>query len=275
MRVKIILTLLSLFSLFHSCSDSDNATGSSSKGDSINRTHNQSHYFIPPPERIPPPAYPWEKDLVAHLPKITKEFFRCKGSSLNPERIEEKNDKTVLVIDCGGSDKHSLPLKDHREFIYPILINLFNHLQSKTGKRVVITSGHRCPDHNSYIDSSYSNSYSKHTIGAEVSFYVQGMEFQPQKIIDILLDYYSHNPEFNHKPEFSVFHRYKKYDTNVSTQPWYNKEVFLKLFKQDEGRNLDNRHPYPYISIQVRHDTDLNEKVRYSWEKADKNYLRR
>ena len=32
---------------------------------------------------------------------------------------------------------------------------------------------------------------------------------------------------------------------NVLIPPWYNKEILIKLFKKNEGRDLDNRHPYP------------------------------
>ena len=112
-------------------------------------------------------------------------------------------------------------------------------------------------------------------IGAEVSFFVQGMEDRPQEIVDILLDYYRNISPFRDKSELTEFYRYEKSDTNVSTKPWYNKEVFIKLFKSTEGRNFDNRHPYPYIAIQVRYDTEKNERVTYSWDKAYKNYLRK
>ena len=114
---------------------------------------------------------------------------------------------------------------------------------------MIITSGHRCPQHNTYVDPSYYNRTSKHLIGAEVSFYVQGMEYLAETIAHYLQDYY--HTHFD-RPDYAVFKRYEKNDTNVSTQPWYNKEIFIKLFKKDEGHNFDNRHPYPYVSIQVR-----------------------
>ncbi len=243
-------------------------------GEPISRG-NDERLAIPPPKQMPPPLYPWSDMRVSHLPMITKEFFRCKGSPLNPERAIERNGKTERISDCGGTDRHSLPLKEDREFIYPILITLLNHVQSKTQKRVVITSGHRCPEHNTYVDPSSQNSYSKHLIGAEVSFYVQGMENEPATIVDILADYYKNDSPFKDKEEYFPLQRYEKKDTNVSTPPWYNKEVFIKLFKREEGRNFDNRHPFPYLAIQVRYDADSNERVTYSWEKAYKNYLRR
>jgi hypothetical protein len=112
-------------------------------------------------------------------------------------------------------------------------------------------------------------------LGAEMSFYVQGMEYQPDKVITILMDYYAHTKEFQDLPEFRNFERYDKATTSVNTPPWYNKEIFIKLFMPAEGRNLDNRHPYPYVSVQVRFDRQTKENVTYSWEKAIKNYLRK
>lgn len=223
---------------------------------------------IPPLQMIPPTPYPWEKEKS--LPKITKEYFRCKGSSLNPIRSECISGQMVKHLDCGGCERHSLPLKDGKEFIYPILIDLLNHIQEKTGKRVVITSGHRCPDHNTYVDPFPLNQYSKHQIGAEVDFYVQGMENNPEALLNIIFAYYKNNP----KKEYAEFARYEKNDSGVSTPPWMNKEIFIKLYKSGEGRNLDNRHPYPYLSIQVRHDSAKNQRVSYSWDQAFSNFLR-
>lgn len=230
---------------------------------------------IPRQEKKPPWSYPWEDGTAAEVPKITKDFFRCKGSVLNPERVVTENGKTSRYADCGGFEKHSLPLREQKEFIYPVLLNLLNHVQNATGKRVVITSGHRCPAHNAYVDPSKQNVFSKHTLGAEVSFYVLGMEDRPLQVVEILKDYYRSNSRYQEQPEFLQFQRYEKEDTNVSTLPWFNKEVFIKYFKSNEGRDFDNRHPYPYISIQVRYDIDKGERVLYSWEAANKNILQR
>ncbi len=256
--MKAIICLL----LLCSCSSPDEPPAHHESGEYIYRNHNEYLFNPLPPEKVKLEPYPWEKDLVANLPKITKEFFRCKGSSLNPDRVIGTGEKITHLSDCGGSERHSLPLENGREFIYPILIDLMNHVQAATGLRVVITSGHRCPQHNIYIDPSTSNQSSKHMIGAEMSFYVQGMEHQPDKVVKILMDYYKTRPELQN------FERYEKGNTNVRTPPWYNKEIFIKLYNNSEGRNLDNRHPYPYISIQVRN-------AIYSWELANKNYLRK
>jgi hypothetical protein len=243
-------------------------------GEYIYRMHDE-HAFVPPePVKSKPLAYPWDASGSSQLPRITKEYFRCKGSALNPRRTVEQNGEIVPLFDCGGPQKHSLPLRDGKEFIYPILIDLLNHIQIKTGKRVIITSGYRCPEHNAYINSAKENQTSKHMVGAEVTFYVLSMENNPEAIVRLIQDYYKISPKYKGQKEFIEFKRYEKEDTNVSTQPWYNKEIFIKLFKKNEGRDLDNRHPYPYISLQVRYDIDKQEKVIYDWNTAFRNYMR-
>lgn len=217
-------------------------------------------------------SYPWEENEKGLYPKITKDFFRCKGSSLNPARFEQKGENQIRYDDCGGAQKHSLILKEDKEFIYPILIDLLNYIQNQTGKRVVITCGHCCPEHGLYIDPS--NRTSKHLIGAEVDFYVQGLEFCPEKVIGLIMLYFKENAKYENLKNFQEFKRYQKEDTNVSIQPWFNDEVFIKLVKKTEGRDFDNRHLYPYISIQVRYDWDTKQKVSYSWDKAFRQFHR-
>lgn len=238
----------------------------------ITRTQDQKT-LIPPMEPLQAIPYSWEH-RAAHFPPITKAFFRCKGSSLNLVRSEFLRGEVIKYHDCGGADKHSLPLRNGKEWIYPILVDLLNYIQTQTNKRVVVTSGHRCPEHNAYVDPSPHNQYSKHQIGAEVDFYVQGMESQPERIIALIFQYYQTHPQHRDKKQLTEFKRYEKKDTNVSTPPWMNKEIFIKLYRSNEGRNHDNRHPYPYIAIQVRHDLEKNERVVYSWDQAFRNFLR-
>lgn len=254
----------------------DKARKKNMSGEYIYRHHDDYRFSIPPMEVVKPASYPWESEGDSPFPKITKEFFRCKGSSLNPPRIVTQNGKSngneaTRYYDCGGSAKHSLPLKDGKEFIYPILIELLNYIQEKTKKKVIITSGHRCIEHNTFVDSSKENSYSKHLIGAEVSFYVQGLESDPKGIVKMIMEFYLNNDRYRDQKVYTDFQRYEKSE-DVTIQPWFNKEVFVKIFQKKEGRNHDNRHPYPYISIQVRHDWDTDEKVTYSWEQAQQFY---
>lgn len=236
----------------------------------VHRTKDEESFSIGPLKPAPKAPYLWQSD--SNLPRITKDFFRCKGCSLNQPR----KDLSGLIakdqiLDCEGGTKHGLPMIGKTGGVYPILIDLLNYVQKKTRKRVVITSGHRCPIHNAYVDSSKSNQTSKHQIGAEVNFYVQGMEDRPLEVVGLLMQYYQEAKESKENQNFT---RYTKNDTGVSTPPWMNKEVYIKLFQKDEGRNFDNRHPHPYIDIQVRFDREKNERVVYSWEKANKNYSR-
>ncbi len=241
------------------------------KGEYLYR-HFDEVTLIPPMEARERKLYPWEDPVQGGINKITKEYFRCKGSSSHPAKYEVVKGEKVHFLDCSGS--HSLPLRDGKEFIFPILIDLLNYIQEKTGKQVIVTSGHRCPDHNRYINAAAQNRYSKHQIGAEVSFYVKGMEREPGMIVKLLMDYYKDRQKYAGKREYQDFLRYEKKDSNVALQPWYNKEVFIKVFQSHEGRDLDNNHAYPYLSIQVRFDDELQSRVNYSWDLAWKNFLR-
>lgn len=261
-----------------SCSIEDKSFFSSAQGpvqgEYIYRKQDEFFFQVEAPALVERKAYPWEEKIYGNYSKITKDFFRCKGSSLNPVRFVQVNGAMQRFYDCGGPQKHSLPLRDQKEFIFPVLIDLLNYIQMKTGKRVVITCGHCCPDHQAYLDPSSASQCSKHLLGAEVDFYVQEMEEQPEKVIDLILAYYRETPKYQGLKEFEEFKRYKSEEGGLSTTPWYNKELFIKVLSRHEGRDFDNRHPYPYMSIQVRYDWDLQEKVIYSWEKANRNFLR-
>ena len=242
------------------------------KGEYIFRKQNEYFFTIPCPYSQPRENYPWEEKYSGGHPKITKEFFRCKGSALNPMVSQIREGKeTLKYFDCSG--RHGLPLQESKEFVYPCLVELLNYIQEKTMKRVVITSGHRCPTHNLYIDYSPSNWSSKHMLGAEVDFYVEGMENEPLEIIALIQRYYAESPKFGSQTSFTQFQRYEKKGLNVSTPPWFNKEIFIKQYLSSEGRNVDNPHPYPYIGIQVRFDCNANAPVAFDSKHAQ-NYLR-
>jgi hypothetical protein len=239
------------------------------KGEFVLRTQDESAYALTTPAQRVRERYPWETVYSGQFPKISKEFFRCRGSSVNPPHADHKDPtRPVNYFDCGGFQKHSLPMKGDKEFVYPILIDLLNYIQEKTRAKVVITCGHRCPVHNAYADSSTYNQNSKHMIGAEVDFYVQGWESRSEEVIQIVMQYYQDNASIYRDKKSQEFLRLETGKLNVSTPPWYNKEILIKLYKKTEGRDFDNRHPYPYISLQVRHDKEINEQVICSWERA-------
>ena len=221
-------------------------------------------------ERSP---YSWENKVAGQYPLITKEMFRCKGSYKHPHRnkIGQFNE---TIIDCEGGHKHSLPVAGGKEFVYPILLDLLNYIQDKTQHRVIITCGHRCPAHNTYADESIYNLSSKHMIGGEVDFYVKGMEDKPEVIVSLVQDYYKEIKVYQSQNEYQRFQRLDQSKVNISTDPWYNKEILIKLYKSFEGRDFDNQHPHPYLSIQVRYDRDKQERVLYSWEKAFHSFMR-
>lgn len=265
-RMLLLFGFLSIIaSLFASCENSreNEFKLSTHKGEYIGRSASD-RLEIPPLKKVDARIYPWEKKYVGNFPKLTKEYFRCKGKCLNPNKLIGD----IYVSDCEGNRQHSLPLRNDKEFIYPILIRLLNYVQAKTEKQVIVTSGHRCPAHNRYVDSSPKNEYSKHMLGAEADFYVRGMEHAPEKVVEELQAYFRESPEYNGLKEYQEFQRWEKSECGVTTLPWYNKEVFIKLYKPHEGRNHDNAHPFPYIAIQVRYDREKKERVLYSWEQA-------
>ena len=239
----------------------------------VYRSQDEHNYLIQPPVHRVREPYPWEQGYAGRHPRITKESFRCKGDQHNAPHPKEK-EPNQLVHDCGGVQKHSLPVRNSKEFVYPALIEILNYIQAKSGSQVVITCGHRCPVHNVYADSSVYNLNSKHMIGAEVDFYVLGKENKPEEIVDLVMQYYKETDPYKGNKEYEKFQRLENVKLNVSTPPWHNKEILIKLYTKEEGRDLDNQHGLPYLSLQIRFDREKNEKVIYSYEKAFNGYMR-
>jgi len=272
MRKGWIVTLFFLWG----CSSSDDVNHHRLKAEHLQlnpliSSDERPYIIAEEPTKNTPPKFPWEYGTQHGIPPITKEFFRCQGSPLNQKKITLSDlGDTEELSDCGGYEEHGLPLRDGKEFVQPILINLLNALQEKFSERVVITSGHRCPKHNTYVDPSTFNKTTRHLLGAEVAFYVENFENRPQEVIKSIQEYFAKEDE----KKYRQFHRWEK-ETDVSTKPWYNEEIFIKLYKKEEGRDFDNRHPYPYISVQVRYDRNKHEKISYSWDKANRQFLRK
>ncbi len=217
-------------------------------------------------------TYPWEPKSLTVDKKITKEHFRCRGSAQNgcKSLIDAVGDKTKM-IDCGGMEKHGLPYREEGEFIYPALIEILNYIQEKVGRRVVITTGHRCPAHNQFADPSPANLTSKHQMGAEVDFYVEGYEEAPLEIVRWVMHYYAEHPELH----YSSFKESKAKSNGLRHSGWYNGEISINIKEKSEGRDFDNRHPYPYITIELRLDRSEHDKpVEYNWHRANNNYIR-
>lgn len=276
--IKSRFTLLLLAIVLSACSGLEQSHQEkvrelNAQKEAIYRSHADQHYVIDTPIHRLREAYPWESSVEGKFPRITKEFFRCKGSSLHLPVYKQGNTSEPL-FDCDGLLKHSLPVRNGKEFIYPILLDLLNHVQNKTMHKVIITCGHRCPTHNTYADPSVFNGNSKHMLGAEVDFYVEGMEQVPEHITQLIIDYFKEHPSYKGRQEYEKFLRLESHLTNVSCAPWYNKEILIKIYRKTEGRDVDNQHPHPYVCLQVRFDRDQKEKVLYSWDKAFKGFLR-
>lgn len=254
--IKRLFLLACLAGLVFSCSCEKRAgKNRKAKAEYILRKDGSSFYPAGPLQRRVREDYPWEKNKLYSLPKITKDFFRCKGSLMHPPIVDASDPERIVTFkDCSG--RH---LFGSQPGVYPILVDLLNFLQTKTCKKAVITSGYRCPEHNQYIDRSIWGRNSKHLIGAEVDFYVEGYEEKPEKIVQLLMDFYQ-SKRYHKKKEYQIFSRYEK-KTNVTEKPWFNKEIFIKLYKASEGRNFDNRHPYSYLSVQVRYDCESKKRV--------------
>ena len=227
----------------------------------IQRESNETLFSWVPASSKQKAPYPWERKWIGDHLRITKHFFRCRGHPSNPPIQILRGKECIYHLDCGGVETHSLPIKEGKEHICPILIDILNHLQETLGKQVIITCGHRCPTHHLYCDVSKEGQTSKHLIGAEVDFYVKGLERTPEAVLEALFSYY---------PEPML----RTLLTSASTPSWYNQEVVITLFRSTEGRDFDNDHPYPYISIQVRYDRETHRVVRYNWHQAYNGYIK-
>jgi len=206
----------------------------------------------------------------SHYSSITKEFFRCRGSSLHlPIPVISDGKVVENIFDCAGSSTHSLPIREGKEYIYPVLIEILNTIQQKTRKQVVITSGHRCPQHHRYANAKGGPNSMKHMMGGCVTFYVAGLEDKPKEILKAIFAYYKNYPvSEKEKQKYTEFSRSDP-TNDTTTAPWYNKEIMIKFYKSNEGRDGDNAHPFPYFSIQVRFDREKNASLLFRQNEAE------
>ena len=242
---KILLVLL-----FASCTSLEEAHKQKVKEinqvkELIQRGEQENFLTILPPKIAKRRPYPWEEQYVGGIRKITKEFFRCKGSSSNPAEIV-KGKEPVYFYDC---TPHSLPIRDGEEKVSHLLIHLLNFVQQKMEARVVITSAHRCPIHQKYLKKDKRSKMSRRLVGAKVDFYVEGYEKKPQEVAALIGKFF--------KDPLVV---------QVKGREWSNPEVRLVLKQGNEKRNKDNRHPYPYFTLEDR-------TYSYTWDQAYKSLI--
>ena len=201
--------------------------------------------------------YPWEN--AADFPKITMNMLRCRGSSSHGER--KRGDK--IYTDCNGMKDHGLPYVDGEEFVYPVLVSLLNKVQNALNKKVVVTSGHRCPKHNDYINLGKSR-ISKYMIGARVDFFVEGMEHQAEEIVEEIISQY--------KQDSDNYCHFTKSTGNKSAPSWRNKEISISIQREGEHSILYKKD-HPVISISVRYDRERAEHVHLDWKHAYQGFI--
>jgi len=234
----------------------------------IHRHHYEEFASYDLPRHRLRPSYPWEERLIGEMVKISKEHFRCRGHQTHPiKRTTNSRGETICLVDCGGIDRHSLPVREGKEFIYPALIELLGYVQERLKRPVIVTCGHRCPAHNQYADDSKRARTSKHLVGAEVDFYVEGYEESPESVIELLVQYYRENGEMGPL----ATHRGL---SSLARVPLSNREVVVRLYGKTEGRDFDNEHPYPYISIELLYDKEAKKRVHYTWHGSFNGYMR-
>lgn len=269
MRVNILFTFLIVAFGFYSCtgleeSEKNKIRKLNAKKEAIYRNHDDKFFSLKNTKKRQLEPYFWENTITGNIQKITKEYFRCKGSFSNtPIILYGKTSNEKYHYDCNGFDEHSLPVKDEKEFVYPVLIDLLNYVQQKTMKPVVITCGHRCPKHNLYAEPHETKS--KHLIGAEVDFFVKGLEYDPMLVVESLKKFYE-------EKSFDFGSLVKTSSSPLET--YENKEVKIILSKEGQKRDFDNRHPYPYLTIEVKYDRDKKKPVFYNWHISHKTVMK-
>jgi len=215
--------------------------------------------------------YPWEKQSVGNYPQLTKEFFRCKGNYGNLTL----GTGSMARRDCGGIDQHSLPIVNGDEYVYPALLDLLNFVQGELKAKVIVTCGHRCPAHNRYVDPSKRNSMSKHMMGAEVDFYVEGYQRKPFEVVKALMQYYNQHEDFKDIIPFTRFAKSNNAVSKLKNPAWMNREIAIRIYEPGEGRDLDNSHDYTYVNVELKWSRDTKRRLGFNYLIAHQSLLRK
>lgn len=258
MKKKLYIFLLIMGFLFISCSGLEKSEREKMKKlnaqrEPIYRNHADKFFVLEEPKKREVNSYFWENKTKNNIMHVTKEYFRCKGNFSNPPIKTVSGEVEKDYYDCQGYAEHSLPVKEGREFVYPAFIQILNYIQEKVGKKVIITCGHRCPKHNLYAEPLETKS--KHLIGAEVDFYVLGLEHNPEKVVSCIKNYYAEN--FSHLGLLQD-------KTSLEVKTFENQEIILRVYGEKQKRDFDNKHSYPYLSMELKYDRDSKKPIVYS-----------
>ena len=78
----------------------------------------------------------------------------------------------------------------------------------------------------------------------------------------------------NSEEDYLRFMKCQRNPRGLKQPGWYNKEVLVRINDKDEGRDFDNRHPYPYVTMELRYDREKDRQVEYTWKSAHTGYVR-
>lgn len=216
---------------------------------------------LPPFVAVEAPTYPWSRPASLH-PPITARHFRCRGDILNPPRAIAGDKGTITYIeDCGGKERHSLPIEEGRESVPWLLIYLLNALQESCDAPVTILCGHRCPLHHRYALTNGGESNSKHLIAAEVDFYIERGEAKSGELVDRLLLLYKGLPPCHQAKE-----------TLPIPGGWKNGEISCCVkCAQGDSDLIEGKE---YVVLSLSYDRKKKKRVSYSWELANRRMHR-
>lgn len=263
MMVSMKKYMLLLIFLFTACSTANDRVQKKRMKNNIStekiyRLSHEKAYEVEKPKLVRKMSYPWESETA--YPKITMDTLRCRGDISH----EKKERGGKVYEDCKGLYEHGLPYVDGEEFVYPVLVHLLNKVQGAFDKKVVVTSGHRCPKHNTYLSLGKSK-ISRYMIGAKVDFYVEGMENNTEEIIERIMHFYS--------DEEDRYSRFQRVSHDNGSYSWKNKEISISISREGEHSIIEGKKN-SVISIEVRYDRDREELVRVEWDKAYQGFIR-